>query len=197
MQTFLGICQKLGLDQTALNGQRLRAAIPIGQQENALFLICGYDFIFHPNDRKFQGIGDLFVDRNGPFELNIGKPCVDQFNNILYSPAINASVEGTSWMGGAGKSVKFSSAQMVKAGGVRDGGTGNYNLQTKALEMIVADTENGLNHQSTLDMVMPTLLAAFNGPPRAANAMTLATFDEMRASVTPYWGADAMRLGLV
>jgi hypothetical protein len=196
MQTFLDTCQKLGLDQQSVRGQKLRASIPAQLSDSCLFLICGYDFIQNPNDMKFRGIEQLFVRPQGPFALNLGQSCIADFQNTATNPAVNASVEGTSWMGQPGKKVNFNTALMAKPAGVRDGGAGNYNLQTKALELIVTHGD-GLARQSTLSSeIVPKLQFAFAKPPAPLGEITKATLAEMRAALSPFWGASTMMLGL-
>jgi len=195
VQTILNTCKTLGLDQLSLRSQKLRASIPALQAENCLFLLCGYDFIHNPNDQKFRGIEQLFVRRNSPFELNLYGGCIAEFNRTLTNPGINASVEGTSWIGRPGQKVSFNPALMAKPAGVRQGGVGNYNLQTKALEVIVTHTE-GLDKDGALRLeIVPKLQFAFGKPPAPLGEIAKQTLADMRQTLMPYWGAGTALLG--
>ena len=214
MQTFLAICEELGLRQRSLNRQRLLASIPVGFDDAVLFLICGYDFAYHPNERKFAGIGELFVRRNSPYQLNLGAKCVTNFFSMQSNPGIGVSVEGTSWPTKPGKAplpglqVSLDPAQMRQAAGVRVGGVGNYNLQTKALDMLLTDAADGLDRQGMLtggrdeeggdgrNFTWPRLKAVCLGPSVTASAISAAYLEEMTANVRPYWGGDTVNLGL-
>ena len=215
MQAFLSICQKLGLDQTTLRERKLRASIPSGMHDTLLFLICGYDFIFYPSDQKFNGIRSVFIESNGAVPLNLYPNCLEEFESTLRPRVVHAAVEGTGWkeqradkvITKPGMQVTFSPDLLKKPIGVRDGGVGNYNLQTKALEVIVTHDE-GLNKDSALDVqLIPTLLGVFALPPgpkpgqsasaiRHAEMVEAQFMDDMRDAVRPYWGAEIVRLGL-
>lgn len=207
MQTFLGICEDLRLGQTSLNRQRLLASLPALLGDTVFFLICGYDFVYHPNDRKFEGIGELFVRPYGPHNINLGKKCVDRFFDMQSSPSFSASVEGTAWLGKPGMRVNFNPAQMRQAGGVRVGGAGNYNLQTKALDMLLTDDKDGLDRQQMITggrgdehadnkFTWPRLQRVCLAPHVVPSELSEATLAQMRDNVLPYWGGDTINLGL-
>jgi len=145
---------------------------------------------------RLRGIEQLFVRRNSPFELNLYGGCIAEFNRTLTNPGINASVEGTSWMGRPGQKVSFNPALMAKPAGVRQGGVGNYNLQTKALEVIVTHTE-GLDKDGALRLeIVPKLQFAFGKPPAPLGEIAKQTLADMRQTLMPYWGAGTALLGL-
>ena len=183
MERFLEHCTSLGLEQTTLNGQKLQNGIKAGVGECSLFFICGYDFVFHPTDRKFWGIEHLFVQENAPFALNLGPS---------FRPAFRAALAGDGLvvhpprLGGNRPDV------MPK--GVRMGGAGNYNLQTRALDLLVTDP-NGMDYNLGLTSVIPNLKAAFAKPTPTMGQIAQGEFDEMRSALTYYWGSDLWRLG--
>jgi hypothetical protein len=196
MKRFLQVCSELGLDNVSQRAPRLKASIPALQSENVLFFICGSDFILNPSDTKFKGILDLFIKDTGTFELNLYPNCRSAITAMLSSPSIKASVEGTSAGNISGDPVTYSAAKMVKGPGVRDGGAGNYNLQTKVLEITVTHG-HGLDKDSALtNEIIPKLKTAFAAPAKPLSGPGQATFDDMREKLTPYWGGDIRRLGL-
>jgi len=196
MQRFLEICTQLGLDKINERAIKLKASIPALQSENVLFFICGSDFISDASDTKFKGLVEVFVKPGSKFELNLYPGCLAKFNAMLSDPAIKASMEGSSVADQPGAGVRFNPANMQKAAGVRGGGAANFNLQTKALEVVVTDKE-GLDKDGALDAeVIPKLKTAFAKPAAALNAVGMATLADMRDSLTPYWGADLKKLGL-
>lgn len=196
MKTFLETCSQLGLDNVSQRAPKLKASIPALQSENVLFFICGSDFILNASDTKFQGIVNLFIKPRADFELNLYPGCISAFNSMLSSPSIKASMEGTSAGNISGDQVTYSAAKMVKGPGTRDGGAGNYNLQTKALEIIVTHGQ-GLDKDGALELeIIPKLKTAFAAPAKPLSGPGLATWSEMREKLTPYWGGDIRRLGL-
>jgi hypothetical protein len=196
MQTFLSTCRTLGLDQLSLRAQKLQASIPALQSETVLFLICGHDFIHNPSDLKFRGIDELFVQRNSPFELNLYSPCVDEFNRTVKTPGINASIEGTSYADQPGKQVNYDPQVAKKAGGVKPGGVGNYNLQTKALEVIVTHPM-GLDKDGALQFeILQKLNTAFAKPAGPLGEIAKGTLADMKDRLRPYWGGGTSVLGL-
>jgi hypothetical protein len=184
MQKFLGYCQELGLNQTTLNGQKLRNGITAGLADCSLFFICAFDFVYNPNDRKFFGIENVFVHMSAPYPLNIGPEFRPMFKGALTGAKI-----------GVQPPVLGGRKPMLQPKGVQFGRVGNYNLQTSALELIVTD-KNGMDYDSGLTSVFPNLKKAFAKPPSPVTEFTQHDLDEMRTAVTPYWGGDTWRLGL-
>jgi hypothetical protein len=103
----------------------------------------------------------------------------------------------------------FNAAQMRQPAGVRVGGVGNYNLQTKALDMLLTDIDDGLDRQGMLTggrgdknangkgFTWPRLKAVCLGPNvTGASELSATWLAEMTANVSPYWGADTANLGL-
>lgn len=192
MQKFLEHCQSLGLSQTVLNGQKLRNGIQAGLDDCSLFFICGYDFVFHPNDRKFWGIEHLFVQQNAPYALNLGPKFRPLFRGALEAHDARAQRR----LAETGHMLQTRRPVAPTTGyGVRFMGAANYNLQTNALELLVTDA-NGMDYDSGLKSVMPNLKAAFAKPSPNLSFHTQEVLSEMRATVQPYWGSDTWRLGL-
>jgi hypothetical protein len=128
--------------------------------------------------------------------VNIYPNCRSAFYATLSSPSIKASIEGTSAGKISGAPVTFAAANMVKGAGVRDGGAGNYNLQTRALDVTVTHLE-GLDKDTALTSeIIPKLQKAFAAPAKPTTDHAKALLDEMREKLTPYWGGDIKRLGL-
>jgi hypothetical protein len=183
METLLTNFQKLGLDQTSLNGQRLRNGIQAGLADCSLFFIAAYDFVYNPNDMKFLGIEHLFVQPNAPYALNIGPNFRPVFHSALAADGVRI------------QRPLYETGRMVQQKGVRMMGAANYNLQTKALELLLTHPD-GMDYDVGLKSVMPNLEAAFAKPASAPSAITQEEVVTMRGMVAPYWGSDTWRLGL-
>jgi hypothetical protein len=187
MQKFLEICRTLGLDNVGSRSRKIRLSTTVFIHDTTLFLIAGMDFIHNPSDLKFDGINQVFVQPEGAFPINIGASTRRTFSSMLSSPAISVGIEGASSV-----KVHHSPALMVKAGGVRAGGAGNYNLQTQALEFIVTDGE-GLKKQSQISDYMAQMVRLTAGGDPAGKQSLI---DEMKDAMRPYWGGDLGVLGL-
>jgi hypothetical protein len=183
MQAFLNKAQKLGLDQTVLNGQKLRNGIQAGLADSSLFFIAAYDFVFNPTDMKFLGIEHLFVQPGAPFLLNLGPNFRPAFKAALAAEGVRI------------QRPLYETGRMVQEKGVRMLGAANYNLQTKALDLLITHP-HGMDYDVGLTSVMPNLEAAFAQPPSDYSVHTQDDIREMRAAVAHYWGSDTWRLGL-
>lgn len=184
MKRFMEHCQTLGLEQTVLNGSKLLNGINAGIGECGLFFICGYDFVFNPSERKFWGIEHIFVQRGAPLALNL-------------SPSFPAKFAGA--LKGQGAYVQpprlGGNRPNLVAGGLREGGVGNYNLMGRALDLLVTDPD-GMDYNQGLTSVIPNLKAAFAKPSPRLGEHGRAELELMRSVVRPYWGGDTWRLGL-
>jgi hypothetical protein len=175
MEKFLKVCTDLGVDKVGERPWKLIAAITAQTSDCVLFFICGYDFIFSPNDRKFQGLYALFLADRAPFEINIYPDCRAAIVAALAAPA------------------------GVVGGGTRAGGVGNYNIQTKALEMVVTH-QSGLSFQGSLREVVSKSKLAF--AQRLApttpfqHQLCAKALTDMRNRLTSYWGSEIRTLGL-
>ena len=159
MEQFLRACRALGIDVVGMRAARVRQAIAKQLAETYMFFTCGYDFIFAPSDKKFRGIVSVFIEPNGPLHINISAEYAAGLKKQVYDPDVNVSVEGTSFYQKqvvknattyvqSGHAVSFNKDLMRQHGklpGVRAGGAGNYNLQTKALEACMQDNAGALN----------------------------------------------------
>jgi len=192
VQKFLKHCAEFGVQNQANRNALIKRSLTENCNETLMFLTCGYDFIMNANDRKFEGLVQLFVNPNGKYSMNVSATLIDKIRNMTRMPHIAVSYEGRGVGGNSGAGVRLGRSGAA-AGGVRAGGAGNYNLQTKALEFIVTDTVDGLNKQSTLS----NLLAQMNNKDAAQKWMASHqfVFDEMKADVGEYWG-DTRALGL-
>ena len=201
MRYLYDTCVTLGLDQVSTRRDKLVASFPVLLSENCLFFICAYDYIVSPDRGKFLGIEDVFIDPNGAFNINLGEDGIAYFRKIVYGGApVMASVEGTSGMTSkgwqSGEQIEFSPASMLRGGGVRAGGAGNYNLRAQALEYIFS-SKQGLNSANAVKKhIVPTLLDAFARSPSGATAIQSSQLERMEAALAPYWGADTAYLGL-
>jgi len=196
MQKLLETCRRLGLDKESQRADRLKSSIPALQSENVLFFICGCDFVYHPGDRKFEGIEALFVNRGGKFELNLYPNCLEEFHKTLSGGPVSASIEGTSVADQPGKQFTFDPAKMQRQAGVRPGGAANYNLQTKALDVLLTHG-HGLDKDGALETeIIGKLQGAFAKPVPPVTPLMTFTLDEMRQYLTPYWGPALTPLGL-
>jgi hypothetical protein len=160
MEQFLRACKLLGVDVVPARPAKVRQAIAKQLAETFMFFICGYDFIYAPSDKKFRGIVSVFIEASGPLHINISDEKVAEFINAVYDPDINVSVEGTSFYQKrvlrkgvvehvqTGQKVTYDKVRMGQYGqaaGMRAGGVGNYNLQTRALESCMKNNAGWLN----------------------------------------------------
>lgn len=195
MEKFLEICSQLGVDNISLRADKLAASIPALCSDSILFFICGHDFIFKPHILKFTGIANLFIAEHGEFPVNIYPECRTAVLALLGNPTLSASIEGTSVGATAGVPVRFDPALMRRQGGVQAGGVGNYNLQTKALELMVTHPR-GMDFQGTIrNEIIPKFNASY-AKRGTVSDLTKETLTQMRTALTPYWGADIRNLGL-
>ena len=228
MEQFLRACKLLGVDVVAARPAKVRQAIAKQLAETFMFLTCGYDFIYAPSDKKFRGIVSVFIEKNGPLHINISDEKAAEFVKAVYDPDINVSVEGTSFYqkrvlqrGGVehvqtGHQVTYDKVLMGqhgKAGGMRAGGVGNYNLQTRALESCMSNNAGWLNAYNKF-WATPTefrkeakgetlsqpstqiqFVQAFRNPMqlsamgRELNDMAL---NDIRQALLPYWGKEGV-----
>jgi len=180
MKRFLEICGQLGVDDVAARAGKLAASIPA---------LCSDSIL------KFTGIPSLFIAEHSQFELNIYPDCRNAILALLGNPTISASIEGTPTGATAGVPVRFDPALMRRQGGVQPGGVGNYNLQTKALEMVVTHAR-GLDYQGTITVeIIPKFNSAY-AKRGAVSDLTRETLGQMRTALTPYRGTDIPNLGL-
>lgn len=149
MQKFLEHCASFGVQTLENRKALIKRSLTENCNETVVFLTCGYDFIMNATDRKFDGLVELFVNPDGKYPLNVSRTLIDTIRNMTQKPHIAVSYEGRGAGGNSGVGVQLGGGGAA-AGGVRAGGVGNYNLQTKALELVVTDTVNGLNKQSML-----------------------------------------------
>ncbi len=197
MEKFLRVCQAIEVDLVPNRARNLRATIPKMLYETYLYLICGHDFIFFPSDNKFTGLVKVFIDPGGEFHVNLSSDCVEKIHEILQGKDIGVSVEGTSFFNNtSGNYVPGQQVNYKPTGGLRQGGVGNYNLQTKALEYSV-NISGGLDHNNTFfSRQVGQFKLAFAAAPATASAITEHTLGEMRRALTPYWGGNLRSLGL-
>jgi hypothetical protein len=186
MQKFLEMCSTFGVNKVKERATRLRACCPHGLDEYFLFFTCGYDFIHAASDLKFRGIMNVFIDRNGELALNLSTDCTNAIKRSVVNPAMNTSLEGTSYADKPGKQVTFNRGHMGQQAGLRTGGVGNFNLQTKALEMTVTHPE-GLNTNYAMNNVIKQYEKALDTAPATASNITLGQIARARQILAPYW----------
>lgn len=192
MRRFLEICTELHLDDVAGRALRLRYSVAANLYECVLFFICGHDFIFDPSDRKFDAINALFLQENGQYALNIYPNCRSAMALTLDAPAVAVHIEGTAEQGPGKWSHAYT--QFTHQGGVSPArSAANYNLQTRALELVVTH-EHGLSYQGSLEQTIADLKRAFETQARVGHAE--AVVSEMRQHLSRLWPTDIHRLGL-
>jgi hypothetical protein len=228
MEQFLRACRALGIDVVGTRAARVRQAIARQLAETYMFFTCGYDFIFAPSDKKFRGIVSVFIEPQGALHINISDEYAERLKKQVYDPDVNVSVEGTSFYQKkvfqkvtthvqAGQGVSLNKDLMRQHGqlpGMRAGGVGNYNLQTKALEACMQDNSGALNaygkffakddelkkekkgKQISTPSTQIQFVQAFKGPldgltpfKRALNDQSL---QEIREALLPYWERDGV-----
>lgn len=132
--------------------------------ENALFMICAWDYVFHANGTKAEGFRELFLERSGKLSVNLPDalrqgalgllrtgtsyvPAPERMMAIARGPGTRlrgpATVAAPPARGrGLGTSHRpMGAAGREVAGGIRLGGAANYNLVTQALTVAVPEID--------------------------------------------------------
>ena len=154
------------------------------QEENILYLIGCWDYVFRPDDRKAQGLAELFIRKGSIAEINVSSHDRGAAMRMLTAPLTSR-----------GKRRIRGGRQMLDGapnkGGLTFGGTGNYNLMTKAIEMTlpvcmgqVDDPGLGQNKLS---------VAAKRG---ANGARPTKRSTDIVSEMYEYWGNRVVELGL-
>src|SRR5690349_8472851 len=124
LESFLHVCDRLGIASQAARRAVLTAATSISCHEHVLFFLCGRDYIYNPTDLKAEGIQKLFIGEDTPFAINIPDSAPAAIRRTMYAASVNVHTE-------VGEPHTYRA--FTKAAGVRPGGVGNYNLCTKAI----------------------------------------------------------------
>jgi len=170
------------------------AAVKEQVHESVLFFLCGQDYIYHPTDRKLEGIRRLFIGPGTPFEINGGTQTWNECRKALETPEVKVKTELL-------QPHVFSS--FTRTAGARPGGVANYNLAVNALaECVYAmgpatflrDMVAGVNRGRAMEVGennVRTGLGQVGSRTRIVGYM-----QDMRVAVTPYWGNEVWHLGL-
>lgn len=165
MDNFKSRTMEFRLNEPDTYARNLRGAT-IGQcDEQYLFMLCAYDYVYNPDtlDQKLKFMLNYFfwmpekTGRNDPlgvaWYLNIGSPHKERIDALLVNPTVTVSIENKAFNAvpaPKGAMVTKSAAtgnptfEAPKAlnGGVILGGVGNYNLFTKAIDIACAAIGN-------------------------------------------------------
>jgi hypothetical protein len=158
MDAFKARTREFRLNEPDTYVRNLRGAAIAQNEEQYLFLICAYDYVYNPEDNKVAFIMSHYLRKpsnqaNLGVELywyiNIGNSHQEKIDVLLNNPTIKLSFENRSLNavppppGSQGEISKTTgnftwAARKQLAGGVIWGGVANYNLFTKAIDVACA-----------------------------------------------------------
>ena len=186
LQSFLNMCDRLGIAPQSARQPALLAAVKTQSHESVLFFLCGRDYIYNPTDLKLRGIEELFIGRGTPFEINVGDSVADDMKRTLRAPAVKVSFE-------TGAPHVIAAYQRRHEPGVRAGGVANYNLGTKALAQSIA----GFGPKFLKDTVAAVNDGRSSGfVPGVSDHRVFVVLQDMRNRTRPYWMYDMPQIGL-
>lgn len=197
---FLDLCAKLQVSVPARVPELVRGSFKLLQQENVIFLALGYDYWVNPSDLKAGGLYQAFLMDQGASasaddlpQLNFSAKTKSQISSFWFSPTVSVkreligdAVTEAEQAQGLGDTANL---KMRRSGGVMDGAAGNYNLVTKALDVIAEDFgSSGL--AADLQRKLPTAAGSVDATKRG---LMVAAYKELRN----WWGdSDLTRIGL-
>jgi len=164
MESFKQRSLEFRLNEPNTYLRNLRGATIGWCEEAYLFLVCAYDYVYNPGDPKLTCILKFLtpvpysrgqVSFGTSWSINIANSYSEQIKTLLVSPPVMVSAERkklvpTSPVG----NVKISQttgnaiapAKLATTGGIKWGGTGNYNLITKAIDIACEGMAQGNIH---------------------------------------------------
>ena len=185
MQNVLNWCTKLGIDAVPARQSVLLASVKAQSNESVLFFLCARDYIYDASDLKWTGIDTLFLRERSPYEINIPEGTRVQIQTTVNNPALRVSTE-------TGAAHAVGAFVPGAAPGVQAGGTGNYNLCTKALGLAV----DGFGGAFLNDMVKAVKKKEAGEASAVSPAVVTRCMQDMRNATRRFWMANLMQIGL-
>lgn len=177
---LISISNALDIPNLAKRKQNLQAAFASFVEDQYLFCLAAYDYMYTPTDLKWDGILNLFIAVKSYWELNFDATVRARIYAMTATPEIKAKLEGTT------VDAKINTA---RAGGVRPGGVGNYNLCMKALNEAMA---------SAFNMKQSIQTGIKGGTGKAISGGMADRMREGYARLRPYWSEkEIITFGLV
>lgn len=126
--------------------------------ENILFMLCCWDYFYNPASSKAEGLQELFISSDAPHEINVGGVERRTALQLLVNPfEVNPRQQMRTRSRGRGvyqeSTGGLGSPTHRQIGGIRQGGVGNYNLTTKAIEICLPVIMSKVDREATLAQV--------------------------------------------
>ncbi|MEM9058501.1 MAG: hypothetical protein AAGD86_13555 [Pseudomonadota bacterium] len=147
-----------------------------------LYLICAYDYIFDPKDKKIEGLHDLFIARKAPIEINVSSTNRDRAVSYLTAPT---TMLGAKRSQRSRKKRRMAWFPLLRQGGAMQGGVANYNLTTKAIEATLPECFKQVSQ------AVHTAAGAGSGSIAMPRHVT-----KQVSLIADYWGAGVYKLGI-
>lgn len=160
-------------------------------EENVLYMICCWDYIFNPTDEKIEGLKKVFLETGAPSEVNISSSNRKLALGLLGELGIADVIPSKGY--GAGARGRLRSAAVfnrtaVRTGGIYEGGAGNYNLATKAIETSLPECMKQVEGSTQ------ALTSAAKGG--TGGVQVTKAGRKKGIAISDYWGAGIVKLGL-
>lgn len=153
------------------------------QYESVLYMICAWDYVYRPTDTKAAGITDLFIRTGSAGEVNVSYSNRKAAVKLIDKPAAPTVMNlGTNWK---------RAAKLLRRGGVKPGGAGNYNLTTKAIEQTLPECMAQVDDNNLGDKRLSVAVQRGIG-----NLRPTSQAQDLVRQVAQYWGAGVIELGL-
>ena len=151
-------------------------------EENILYMICCWDYVFKPSDEKLDGLVDVFLRPGSEGEIN-----VSYRNRKAVLRSLNKPTAPIVMLEGSNKQVFFK--KFLRKGGRRTGGVANYNLMTKAIETTLPECMGQINDVSGSNEKISDLMLGGAGNLRPTPEAT-----KLVRLISRYWGAAVVDL---
>ena len=153
------------------------------QYESVLYMICSWDYVYRPSDTKSKGLTDLFIRTGSAGEVNVSSGHRKAALKLIDKPAAPTVMnEGTNWK----RAVK-----LLRRGGVKSGGAGNYNLTTKAIEQTLPECMNQVD-----DIRLGSKRLSVVVQQGVGNLRPTKQAQDLVRQIAQSWGAGIIELGL-
>ena len=173
MKETLALFAKWKVEQPAQRQAMFIHSSHKATEENILYMICSWDYVYRPNDEKLMGLTQVFISNKGAGAINVRSYNRKDALNVLEKPQAKVNYEGSN---------VSAEVKMLRAGGVARGGAGNYNLMTKAIEATLPQCMSKVDTQSSGFSAL--MAGGTNG-----KKPTKAALDLVKV-VSNYWGSS-------
>lgn len=173
MKESLGLFAKWKVEQPEQRRALLIHSSHKYLEENILYMICSWDYVYRPSDEKMMGLLKVFLSNDGAGAINVSDFKKTTAMKIIGDPKVKTSYEGSN------VNVQLN---MDKTGGVTLGGVGNYNLMTKAIEATLPQCMSKVDTQGT--GFSELMAGGVNGKQPTKIALNLVKV------VSDYWGSS-------